>query len=414
MEFCTNLKPNEIDEFVKHHPFGHYMKTSFWAKYKAELEGYKIIYTGIKEQGEIKATAIVLKKRSWFAHKPYLYIPTGMCIDHQQEVLWDFFIDNLIKLTRIEKAAFLRIDPNILRCHRKINGERVDDGFSNEWVSEKLIEKGFYHKGYGYAYNGSWINRYTLIIDLSLSIETIYAKFARSKQNVLKRHPLMGVTTRIATKDELSYLVDFEWELTRTQGFKPHDIAFFNTLYSMLGENVRYYVTEVNLAVQIANIDKELASNKYKKDQEAQLAKTNERERALTLRLRYGENVTIAAGLFVVYGSNCWDLYTYNRKDFNSYKATDSLHAFVIKDMKDHGVLRYDMVGFSGVVSKDDPYYGLYDYKRSFGSDFYEHIGEFDYVINKKAYRYFKTMLYQIKRVRRKWFSIRYKKNRAE
>ena len=73
-----------------------------------------------------------------------------------------------------------------------------------------------------------------------------------------------------------------------------------------------------------------------------------------------------------------WDLYTYNHKDFNFIKAVDNLHRFAIEDMKNHGVLRYDMCGFSGVTEKSDPHYGLYDYKRSFGSVYTERIGEFD------------------------------------
>ena len=48
------------------------------------------------------------------------------------------------------------------------------------------------------------------------------------------------------------------------------------------------------------------------------------------------------------------------------------------------------MCGFSGLTNKDDPHYGLYSYKKSFGSQFIEHIGEFDYVYDDRQYLLFK------------------------
>ena len=411
MQFVINLDPIEVDSFVENHPYGHYMKTSFWAEYKKITEGYQAIYVGIKDKDMLVATAVILKKRAWFSLSPYLYIPTGMCIDYQNINYLAFFLDSLIDFANSQNVSFLRIDPNVLRCHRTIQGDRIDDGFNNEWLNNYLIDKGFKHKGYGYAYNGSWLNRYTLMIDITIPTERIIAKFNKSKQNVLKRHELMGVKTRYGHGDELNYLVDFEWDLTKTQGFKPHKLAFFQTLTKTLDNHACYYVTEVDINIQIKNLTHEINSNKYRKDPEALQAKKIELQKAQQLINRFGSKVVIAAGLFVVYGKRSWDLYTYNHKEFNNYKATDNLHTFVIKDMKNKGVELYDMVGFSGITSKDDPYYGLYDYKRSFASDFYEYIGEFDYVIKTKAYRNFKYILYQIKRFRRKWFSIRYKKD---
>lgn len=413
MRFVTDLSAEQIDEFVLHHPYSHYMKCSFWGEYKQKTEGYQLRYAGVKdEQDQLLATAVLLKKREWFSLKPYLYIPTGMCVDYRDSELLHFFVDELIQYAKKEKVAFLRIDPNVLRCHRDILGNQIEDGFDNEAITQYFLERGFFHKGYGYAYNGSWINRFTLKVDLSLEFEEIVRKFNKSKQNVLKRQDKMGITTRYGKREELSYLVDFEWDLTKTQGFKPHKVSFFEELIDTLKDHICFYVTEVDLNQNIAYLEEELISNKYKKDPEAKASKEKEYEEAKKLKEIYGDKPVIAAGVFVRYGNNSWDLYTYNRKVFSNYKATDNLHRFVMKDMKDHGVTVYDMVGFSGVTKKSDPYYGLYDYKRSFGSDFYEHIGEFDYIIDEKETKRFKYLLYQIKRVRRKYFSIRYKEKK--
>ena len=82
----------------------------------------------------------------------------------------------------------------------------------------------------------------------------------------------------------------------------------------------------------------------------------------------------------------------------------DNLHRFAIEDMKNHGVLRYDMCGFSGVTEKSDPHYGLYDYKRSFGSVYTDYIRK-----PARTARWKKADRFR-RRVKRKLISLRYGK----
>ena len=70
----------------------------------------------------------------------------------------------------------------------------------------------------------------------------------------------------------------------------------------------------------------------------------------------------------------------------------------------------YDMCGFSGVTDKSDPHYGLYDYKRSFGSVYTERIGEFDYIRKPARTARWKKADRFRRRVKRKLISLRYGK----
>jgi lipid II:glycine glycyltransferase (peptidoglycan interpeptide bridge formation enzyme) len=308
------------------------------------------------------------------------------------------------------QVQFLRVDPNVIRCHRTITGDPVDDGFSNECVTEDLKELGYTHKGYGYAYNGSWTNRYTLFVDLNADMKDVIAGYAKPRKTALNRHAVIGVSTRIGNADDLPSLMDFEVQLSEQDGFKPHSRKFFEALLESFGEHAVIYVTEINLDTMISGIEAELASKKYRKDPEARAAKEKELEKASGLKQKYGTKVPIACGLFIRLGHMSWDLYTYNHKEFNFIKPVDNLHAFAMNDMKEHGVLTYDMCGFSGTASKDDPYYGLYAYKRSFGPEFIEQIGEFDYVFRPKAMKRFRFEKLAVNHVKRKYWAYRYKK----
>ncbi len=404
MKLKTLTDLNIYDEFVKNSPYNHYMKTSCWAKSKKD---YTPIYLGFFKDEIMIGTALALKKSSI---SPYLYIPLGMCIDYTDTADLRKSLNLLKEFAKKEKVGFLKIDPNVIRVSRDIDGRQTDE-INNEHITQIFIEEGFIHKGYGYAYNGSYTNRYTLIVDLSLSIDELKSNYSKARISAINRHKIIGVSTRLGTVEDIPYLMEFEKELSSTQGFKPHSYTFFKEIFNNFNDNARLYVTEVDLNKMIAGISDELNSKKYAKDLEARLSKEKELETAKALLQTSGSLLVIAAGLFLYYGEKSWDLYTYNRKTCNFIKPTDNLHYFAMNDLKNLGVKYYDMCGFSGSTDKKDPYYGLYSYKKSFNPSFIEMIGEFDYIINPLYYKTDKILKKGINKLRRKINSFIFKKN---
>lgn len=405
MKLNTNLNCEEYTMFVKKHPLVHYMKTPQWAS--MQNKNTIIHYLGFEDNNELVGAALCIEKK--FLGKSYLYIPWGPCLDYTNMQQFTEIFELLKSFALSRNVFMLRTDPNIIRVSRDIDGQ-ITDGINNENITQALIQIGFQHKGYGYAYNGSWVNRYTLIVDLSNDIDDIFKHFAKPRQTAIKRHSIIGVRTRLGTQNDLPALCEFERELAQLQGFKPHSSAFFNQYIQIFSEYARFYVTEIDLDQMINGLDDEIHSKKYAKDKEALQSKQKEYQEAIELKKQYGNIVTIAAGLFLYYGNVSWDLYTYNKKSFGFVKPVDNLHYFAMTDMKTLGVTTYDMCGFSGVTTPEDPYYGLYSYKKSFGSQFTEYIGEFDAILNEKTYTSFKKQYRLISKIKRKMYSLRYKK----
>ena len=80
----------------------------------------------------------------------------------------------------------------------------------------------------------------------------------------------------------------------------------------------------------------------------------------------------------------CYDKY----KEFLSFYT---IHWELIKDSIKKGFKKYNFYGISGdFENKKDELYGLYDFKRGFGGNVEEYIGEFDLVINKFMYFFYK------------------------
>lgn len=408
MNFIVEIKMEHYDEFVSKHPHCHYMKTSSWASYKADCEELKPHYVGVIKNNKLAATALLLQKKTSFIN--YFYIPWGFCCDYADIELLHFFLQAIKNYVRSSDADFLKVDFNVERIHHNLDGTLLNDDFSNEFVTTTLLSEGFTHKGYGYAYNGSWVNRFTLIIDISKSLDEIISGLDKRKQVHIKNLPTQGLSTRIGNREDLKYVALFEKHLSVKQGFKPKSISYFEKIIDHLQDKAVIYITEFNINQYLSGIEELLKTKKYKVDKLAAEIKLREYDQALQWKNLYGESVVVAAGIFARIHTQAWDLYIYNNKHFPMLHSCDSLHIFAIQDMQKHGVLYYDMVGFSGVVDKSDAYYGLYKYKSSFNPRFVEYIGEFDYIINEKAYHNFINIKHLLSRTKRKLNRLIHKK----
>ena len=269
---CKQISDVQLDAFVSAHPYGHYMKTSLWAKLQKQDQPH---FIGFFEQAQLKGTAMILERKSPGIH--YYYVPWGPCLNYDDPQLCEQCLRGLIQLAENAKVDFLRVDPNVLRMERDIKGNPIEGGENHEAITALLTSLGFVHKGYGYAYNGSWVNRYTLIIDLTPSIEEIVRHFSKARQNSLRRHAVIGVTTRLGTKDDVPQLCEFERQLSQIQGFKPHPQSFFEALLDAFGDHAVLYVTEIDLDQMINGIQQEIDSGKYHKDPEALQSKLKEK-----------------------------------------------------------------------------------------------------------------------------------------
>ncbi|MFV0479779.1 MAG: lipid II:glycine glycyltransferase FemX [Anaerorhabdus sp.] len=401
--FTTAITKEEYLSFISQQELAHYSKTPFWADFQTSTRHY----VGLNNGNELVASAMILE-RKWFG-LPYFYIPAGPCLDIHNYEVFSKLLNGIIEFSKQRKAFMIRLDPNIQRVSRDIYGTQTDE-ISNEFITEFLIQQGFKHKGYGYAYNGSWTNRFTLVLDIQPNYDEIFNKFIKSRQNRLRRHDIMGISSRLANPSELHHLCLLEKDLSEAQGFKPHSVAFFQKLLSCFKDNSQFYLTEVDLSILHQNTLDELNSNKYAKDKEAYASKKKSLTTIEALQQQFGQKAVIAGGITLYFGKQAWNLYLYNKKEFTFLNGSDNTHIFSIQDLKSRGITSYDLCGFSGNSDKNDPYYGLYNYKSSFGTKFIEYIGEFDYINSEKKYNFFISSYRHYRRLYRKITTLRYTK----
>ena len=94
----------------------------------------------------------------------------------------------------------------------------------------------------------------------------------------------------------------------------------------------------------------------------------------------------IAGAIEVFCGEKAWYLYGASSNDHRNLMPNYLLQWEMIRWAVEKGCRVYDFRGVSGDVSEDNPLYGLYRFKKGFGGDFTEFVGEMDLVLNKPIY----------------------------
>lgn len=419
MKFVTGVDPERFDAFAIACPLNHYSKTSpFIRLMDAEYDEGELL--GVEDDdGQLIASAVMLHKKTKFPFAQYSYCQYGFNLDIADRELLDFFASSLRKHAAEKGSFFLRMDFNITRLEHEKDGRLKENGFNHEYVTGILQEAGFRHLGYNYGYSGNWMSRYTYRLDLDQPFDKVLKGIKRCSTLTNKNNDRC-VRVHKAGRDELDILVRNEEDLSHVRGFRPKDITWFQKLWDTYEPYVHYYVVTTNfhqarcsLEAIVEREEKHLLLMKdenkmapVRKNIEALKKEINEIQEKGYDR---DEEVPLGAKFIIMQGVNVWNINMYTAKTLMNFRAAFALHRYAIEDLYRQGAKTYDFEGISGSLDPHDEYYGQQDFKKSFGGDFLEFIGEFDAVFDERKYKAWFRNDRLFRRVRRK---IRYLLNK--
>ena len=97
--------------------------------------------------------------------------------------------------------------------------------------------------------------------------------------------------------------------------------------------------------------------------------------------------------MIIEYGDKAWVLYAGNHNILSETYVNYNTYYEHIKYCKERGLKIYDQFGTIGDLSKDNPRIGLHEFKKKFGGDYVEFLGEWDFVTNKLMYIVFTKLV---------------------
>ncbi len=400
----------------------HYLHSKRWSEFR-EDSGWGYDFIGFYKDNKLKAAANLRFKKVPKVSYFFYYIPRGFIIDYKDYPLLKEVTNSLKKYLKDKKAFMFKIDPDIKRHTIDVNKNILEDEEQNYELINQLQKMGYKHQGY-HDYNQGIQPRYTFRVYLKGKTEKDILKgFDSSNKYAVKQAQKKGVQIVKGNKENLDEFMDLmnstKDKVSKTQEFLIRDKQYFEKMYDYYDEDSldlyfakldpQEYLNITNKRIEETNkeIDK-IEKQKQTDVSDAKIKKLNnmleqqnntltslqkDLEQANEFIKEYPDGLNLGACMFIKEGDKIWYSYSARNYDYNKIKAVEYILYYVMCEYAQKDYQWLDLFGVGGDISKDSPVYGLYAFKKAFGGEYLEWIGEFDYIINKPVYKAYKFMV---------------------
>lgn len=419
----SELKEEEYELFIKDRIDLSFMQTTGVANLRKSY-GSEIKYLGVKEKGIIKCGSM-FSITNTFKGKKTFYAPRGFLIDYDDKELLKFYTQELSKYAKERNGLMIKIDPNVNYQIRDINGNKYDDVVPNDKVINTLKELGFKHYGFNLDFEYTQ-SRWNFLVKLDVPYDELVNRFSKSTRKNIESTYEKGISVRKATEKDLESMENILIKTAERKNFKSRDLEYYKRMRKYLKDDVQIYIAYIEKEKYL-NCSKKRLEESYEKLKEvedkmkkdmvgAKLKKQyeiatnavdkckNELIEAEEFSKQIKDKKDIGVLISVKSGKEYLTLYSGYLTEFSRFTPKYAMYNEHIKDAYKYGMSYCNFYGISGVFDKTDKNYGMYEFKRGFGGEVQELIGEFSYPLSKWYYIY---ML--LKNVKRKVNKLRNK-----
>ena len=322
------------DDYIRQGPKGHILQTVAWGDLKARTGWAPVRYL-VEERGTGAprgAISVLLRRLPLPGIRLYLgYAPRGPVIDYADEAAMSELFASVAGDLRRRGAIALKIDPDVA-------ADRID-------VVDRLERLGLRRMTRGLGFEGVQ-PRFVFRLPLRGPAEEIMASFQPKTRYNIRLAQRRGVTVRVGTtREDLRTFYRILVETARRDRFLVRAESYYQDMWELL-------------------VEKRLAR----------------------LFLADHEGETLAGTMAFILGDKAWYVYGASSNARREVMPNYLLQWTMIRWAKDSGCNLYDFRGVSGNLDPSDPLYGLFRFKKGFGAEFTEFIGEFDLVLSSSWY----------------------------
>ncbi len=412
MEFVENIEKKEYEKFVKGHKKSHFLQSYAWGEFAEKNKGMKAHYVGLKDKNKLVAASLLLEKKLPKGYS-YFYSPRGFVIDFTNKKLLTVYVEKIKEFAKKKKAIFIKIDPDIIYRKENNNGEEIPLDYDPKEIFNTLTGLGFKHLGFTKNFETTQ-PRYTFRIDMNRPYEEIVKNFSKTTTQRIKKAESINTKVRLGTIDDIEAFTHL-MELTEARkDFVSHDLDYYKSLFEIYNKDNKMdlFLGSVNTKEIVENYEKELKEvedklSNYESDDKLSTSKLNQKNELVKRRDKlkeyieeykkaneeYGDEILLNAHVIMEYGDKAWVLYAGNHNILTNSYSNYKTYNEHIKYCYDNGIKMYDQFGTIGDLDPNNPRFGLHDFKKKFGGDYVEFIGEFDLITNKAMYFAFNKLV---------------------
>ena len=408
MKFIENVEINRYREFESNHKKSHFLQSYEWGLFCKRAKGQVPCYVGMEdENGNLVATCLILLRKTPFGFS-YGYAPRGFILDYSNKDVIKVFTTYLKEYMKNNKIIYIKFDTDIKYQDIDENGNKIDDGENNYELYDYMLSLGYKHTGFYRLYEGNQ-PRYTFRINLNKTWEEIEAKFNKSFMKSVKR----SYSYNLIVDNDVK--VDDFYRLLQSNSskddFDPHSLEYYKIFSEEMSKdnNMKYFNISIrpkellnNISKEIDALNKELEVSKKKEADIKNKISRLEKEKEVFSKIDKDE-VCICSLICTYTKTHAWSLYIGSDDLANFTFAVTRSYYEAIKDAYNNGYEFFDLFGTPGDPNtKYKNLAKLHDFKRKFGDEYIEFIGEFDLVNNKLLYKMLPIMLKVYRKLRRK------------
>ncbi|GAB4265361.1 MAG: peptidoglycan bridge formation glycyltransferase FemA/FemB family protein [Candidatus Promineifilaceae bacterium] len=320
-------------------PTPHALQSWTWGEFKSRW-GWQMkpmLLTVAESSWEPLAAAMVLKRK--LPRLPYsvLYVPKGPILNYNDKALRQRVWQELEAVARRERAVFIKVDPDVVRCWGYDDTERPSPVGSH--VIKELKQRGWHFSPEQIQF------RNTVELPLDSDEETLLAAMKSKTRYNIRLAERKGITIRQGTPADLPALAEMYAETAVRDNFTIRPTAYYLDIWQNFMQN--------NMGQPF-------------------------------LAEYQGQPV---AGIFVVtYGSRAIYMYGASTNKERNRMPTYLLQWKAIRWAKAKGLAVYDFWGAPDHFVESDRLWGVWRFKAGFNGEVVQHIGAWDFVIRPFAY----------------------------
>ncbi len=412
----VEINEKEFKKIADQNPQITFHQTKEWANLK-KSNGWIHYYISLEDDQKSKACALLLAKKIPIINQYLFYSPRGFLIDYKDKKLLETFTKQIKKFVKEKKGIFIKIDPYVPYIEHDNNGKVVENGFNNKDCHQNLTTLGYKHFGFNLMQD-TLQPRWMHIIDTkNKTLDEVMEKMESKTRQILRKNEKCGIRVHEIEKEELKAFKNIMQHTSDRREFVDRPLKYYENMWKHLHDSgiLKIMIAEIdfntykkNTTTELKEIKKELEDRINKK--EKNLLKMNEKkfnqrkkqdeenikrlekqlEKIEEYKKEYGEKTTLGGILFLIYGNEVLSLYGGSEAKLMQFQSAYTVHFAGIKYAVENHYNQYNFYGITGDFREENPLYGLYLFKKSFGGVVVELIGEYDLIINKPLYYLYK------------------------
>lgn len=418
----VKLTEEEFTSFALNHEQATFLQTISWAKLK-EKNGWEYELIGFKKDNKIICGTMLLSKKIVF-NKKMFYAPRGFLIDYNNYELLDEFVLKIKSYLKKNHAIFIKIDPYIMYHERDIDGNIVEGGIDNTDIVKHLSKLGFRKqckKPGQQSLQATWM--YWLPLE-NKTLEEIFRKMNREKRRIINNNEKNGEVLREGTYDDLVEFKKIMDHTSERRQFINRSLEYYQNMYKSFenGKYLKLYFVDLHIEEKLNIFKEELeriekdynklvldvengtrkvteaTMNEKKRDVNSLKDKINEYE---VLLEKHGSVLTLGGILYFIYGNEVLAFLGGSYDEFMEFQCSYTIHYEMIKYAIENNFKYYNFYGISSDLTPKDHMYGVYLFKKGFGGNVVELIGEYDLKVDKFMYIIYKFAYYIVHKLKK-------------